>query len=84
MARRHGPLLPSLKSDRALVAEKVMRLETANSHQGQESLRQRPDRFVHPSPPRASKLAPRTPTKWCDDESVKCRGSSRLALRSAF
>jgi hypothetical protein len=36
MARRHGPLLPSLKSDRALVAEKVMRLETADSHQGQE------------------------------------------------
>ena len=29
-------------------------------------------------------IAPRTPTKSCDDESVKCRGSSRLALPSAF
>ena len=29
-------------------------------------------------------IAPRIPTKSCDDESVKCRGSSRLALPSAF
>jgi hypothetical protein len=29
-------------------------------------------------------IGPRIPTKPCDDESGKCRGSSRLALPSAL
>jgi hypothetical protein len=35
MVHRQGPQLPSLIYDKASVAEHVMRLEAADSHQGQ-------------------------------------------------
>jgi hypothetical protein len=53
MARRHGPQLRSLMYDKAFEADRVMRPEAADSHQGQERDRfsNRPDRFVHSAPP---------------------------------
>ena len=53
MARRQGPQLPSLIYDKAFEADGVMRPEAADSHQGQgrEQSRNRPDRFVHSTPP---------------------------------
>ena len=53
MARRQGPQLQSLIYDKARAADRVMRSEAADSHQGQERDRSsnRPDRFVHPVPP---------------------------------
>ena len=36
MARRQGPQLQSLMYDKACVADGVMRLEAADTHQGQE------------------------------------------------
>jgi len=53
MARRHGPQLQSLIYDKAHEADRVMRLEAADSHQGQERNRSsnRPDRFAHSMPP---------------------------------
>jgi hypothetical protein len=53
MARRHGPQLSSLIYDKAFEADHVKRPEAADSHQGQghEQSRNRPDRFVHSTPP---------------------------------
>jgi len=53
MARRLGPQLPRLMYDKAFEADRVMRPEAADSHQGQgrEQSRNRPDRFVHSTPP---------------------------------
>jgi len=51
MARRHGPLFESLTYDKAPEADRVIRPQAADSHQGPERDRSsnRPDRFVHPS-----------------------------------
>jgi hypothetical protein len=55
MARRHGPQRQSLIYDKAPAADHVMRLEAADSHQGQGRDRSsnRPDRFTHSVPPTA-------------------------------
>ena len=47
MARRQGPQLPSLIYDKAFEADRVIRREAADSHQGQGHDRSsnRPDRF---------------------------------------
>ena len=52
MARRQGPQLRSLIYDKAYAADRVMRSEAADFHQGQErdSSSKRPDRFAHPAP----------------------------------
>jgi hypothetical protein len=53
MARRQGPQLLSLIYAKAFEADDLMRREAADSHQGQgrEQSRNRPDRFVHSTPP---------------------------------
>jgi len=53
MARRHGPQPQSLIYDKAFAADRVMRPEVADSHQGQGRDRSsnRPYRFAHPMPP---------------------------------
>jgi hypothetical protein len=53
MVRRQGPQLPNLMRHAAFAAGGIMRSEVADSHhgQGREQSRNRPDRFVHPTPP---------------------------------
>jgi hypothetical protein len=58
MGRWYGPQLSSLIYDMALVADRVMRPEVADYHQGQgrDCSSNRPDRFVHPKQPTSAEL----------------------------
>ena len=78
MARRHGPLFESLTYDKAPEADRVIRPQAVDSHQGPERDRSsnRPDRFVHPSR-RPQKIALRRET------SIDCRSVSDRPHRGA-
>jgi len=75
MARRQGPQLPSLIYDKAFEADGVMRPEAADSHQGQgrEQSRNRPDRFVHSTPPTPKVRLAREAFIDCHIESIAAR-----------
>src|ERR1700730_18085976 len=72
MARRQGPRFPSLIYDKAFEAHGVTRREAADSHQGQghDRSRNRPDRFVHSTPPTAKR-----------SEEIECR---HMAIAKGF
>jgi len=75
MARRQEPQLPSLMYDKAFEADGVMRLEAADSHQGQgrEQSRNRPDRFVHSSRRHQKDRLAREASIDCHIESIAAR-----------